>query len=104
MDIEFIYASPLSYLHYRQARKAAAKGKYVVIAINAPTDQSRKVVISHQVPKWAGGELGLMVIKLVHGGMGDKRAFEESYRDILNPKPMVDIATFDFGPAIFGRN
>lgn len=91
MDIEFIYASPLSYIHYRQARKAANNGKYVVIAINAPTDQSRKAVMSSQRPKWTGEELGCWVMQLVHGGISDKAAFESSYREILSaPQPSID--------------
>lgn len=90
MDIEFIYASPLSYLHYRQARKAAAKGKYVVIAINAPTDQSRMAVISQQQPQWMRVNLGRWVMQIVHGGILDKEEFESSYCDILTaPQPNI---------------
>ena len=78
---KFIYASPLSHVHLKLAKKLSSRGCRVIIAVFAPTSQSRKSVIRTQLPKWFASNI--MVSILVHGGIPDKCKFEESYSNSL---------------------
>jgi hypothetical protein len=78
---KFIYASPLNHTHLKLAKKLSSRGCRVIIAVFAPTSQSRKSAISTQLPKWFASNM--MVSILVHGGISDKCKFEESYSNSL---------------------